>query len=498
MGGNMKKNIFFVTAMQLVFLCSLAFSQDSLRFEDYFIDATMRVDYFQTGDAQELFFSIDQVYRQDGWAGCPEKLIDHMNGGMYYVKVYSIASNRLIYSRGFATIFGEYKTTDPAGKGIKKTYHQTLLIPYPKSSVLFVIEGRDKNHHQVLSPIFSTTIDPEDVNIIRYAPDPRNKVFTILENGNPHEKVDLVFIAEGYTEDKEEKFLADAKRMTNVLFNSEPFKTHKQRFNVRCVLRPSAESGVDQPTKGIFRNTAVSAAFNALDLPRYLLIDDNKALRDIASSVPYDAVITIADCERYGGGGIYNDYTMTTVDHERSEDVFMHEFGHAFGNLADEYFTSTVSYNEFYPPGIEPHEPNITALLDPQNIKWGHLLTPGIEIPTPWGQDEMESLRLERDVIIADLKKQIEVLKKNQAGADEINILEAKIKETWESYGSQIKQIMAKFLDLYKGKIGVFEGAGYSPKGLFRSEVHVGMFYRGEYGKVSEEAILKQIMHLSR
>jgi hypothetical protein len=482
----------------LAFLGSLTFSQDNLRFEDYFIDSTMRVDYFQTGDAQELFFSIDQVYRLNGWAGNPEKLIDDMNGGMYYVKIYSLADNRLIYSRGFATIFGEYQTTDPAGKGIKKTFHQTLLIPYPKSSILFVIEGRDKNHHQLLSSIFSTKIDPEDVNIIQYTPDPQNKVFPILENGHPHDKVDLVIIAEGYTFDKEKKFISDAERMTNVLFNSEPFKTHKQRFNVRCVHRPSAESGVDQPTKGIFRNTAVSAAFNALDLPRYLLIDDNKALRDIASSVPYDAVIVIADCTRYGGGGIYNDYTMTTVDNERSEAVFMHELGHAFGNLADEYFTSTVSYNEFYPPGIEPHEPNITALLDPQNIKWGHLLTPGIEIPTPWGQDEMESLRLERDAIIADLKKQIEVLEKNQAGSNEINILEAKIKESWESYGSQIKQIMEKYSALYKGKIGVFEGAGYSPKGLFRSEVHVGMFYQGEYGKVSEEAILKQILHLSR
>ena len=458
----------------------------------------MRLDYFQTGDGQDLFLSIDQIYRLDGWAGCPDKLIDDMNSGMYYVKVYSIATNRLIYSRGFATIFGEYKTTDPAGKGIKKSFHQTLLIPYPKSSILFVIEGRDKNHHHLLCPIYSTTIDPEDVNIIQYTPDPRDKVFTILENGHPHDKVDLVFIGEGYTADKEKKFLADAERMTGVLFNSEPFKTQKQRFNVRCVLRPSAESGVDQPTKGIFRNSAVSAAFNALDLPRYLLIDDNKALRDIASGVPYDALIVIADCERYGGGGIYNDYTMTTVDNERSEDVFMHEFGHGFGNLADEYFTSTVSYNEFYPPGIEPHEPNITALLDPQNIKWGHLLTPGIEIPTPWGQDNMDSLRMERDGIITDLKKQIKVLEKNQADSDEIKILEAKIKETWESYGSRIKQIMDKYQNLYKGKIGVFEGAGYSPKGLFRSEVHVGMFYQGKYGKVSEEALLKQILHLSR
>ncbi|MFW6131739.1 MAG: M64 family metallopeptidase [Candidatus Aminicenantaceae bacterium] len=492
-----QKRLFYLLFL-LCFLHTISFSQTGVRFDDHFIDATMRVDYFQTGDARELYFSIDQIYKQNGWAGNPEKLIDRSNGGMYYLKVYSLSSNELIYSRGFATIFGEYRTTDPASKGIKKTFHQTLLLPFPKSSILFVIEGRDPNHQNLLCPVYSVKIDPKDVNIIQHTPDPNDRVFTILENGHPHEKVDFVFVAEGYTESDIEKFQKDVVRLTDVLFSTEPFQSQKQRFNVRGVFRASSESGVDQPNKEIFRNTAVSASFNALNLARYLLIDDNKALRDIASRVPYDSVIVIANSERYGGGGIYNDYTMTTVDHSRSEEVFMHELGHAFGNLADEYFTSTVSYNEFYPPGIEPHEPNITALLDPDNIKWAHLLTPGIEIPTPWGQDEMESLRKEREAAIVELERKIKRLQQNQPDPVEVQTLKDKIEKTKKSFNARIKQIQENYQNMYKGKIGVFEGAGYSPKGLYRSEVHVGMFYKGEYGPVSEEALLKKIRHLSR
>jgi hypothetical protein len=458
----------------------------------------MRVDYFQTGDARELFFSIDQIYRQDGWAGNPENLIDRSSSGMYFLKVYSISSNKIIYSRGFAAIFGEYRTTDPAHKGIKKTFHQTLLVPFPKSPILFVIEGRDSCQKNLLRPVFSTIIDPTDVNIIHHTPCPDNRVFTLIENGHPHDKVDLLFVAEGYTDQDAEKFQKDVARLVEVLFSTEPFKSQQQRFNVRGVFRPSSESGVDQPHKGIFRNTAVSASFNALDLPRYLLIDDNKSLRDMASSAPYDSVIVIANSERYGGGGIYNDYTMTTVDHQRSEEVFMHEFGHGFGNLADEYFASTVSYNEFYPPGIEPHEPNITALLDPGHIKWSHLLTPGIPIPTPWGQDEMQHLRDERDAVLAELQANIRRLKKNQPDSEEMRALQEKMEKTKKSFDDRIKQIKEKYRNLYKGKIGVFEGAGYTPKGLYRSEVHVGMFYEGSYGKVSEQALLRKILLLSR
>lgn len=478
----------------LLFTVTICLSQTEPVFVNHFINKTMRIDYFQTGDSDEMYFSIDQIYQQEIWAGNPKKLIDNLNSGMYYVKVYELATNKLIYSRGFATIFGEYKTTDDAKNNIKKTYHQTLLIPYPKSNILLVIEGRGVQN--VLRPIYQTKIDPADVDIIREEPNPNDIVVNVLENGHPHDKVDFVFIAEGYTTNDLEKFKKDINRFTAVLFRTEPYKSNKNRFNISGVFRPSIDSGVDEPTKGLFRNTVVDAAYNALDTPRYLLLDNNKSLKDISSKVPSDAVIVISNINRYGGGGIYNDYTIFTADDDRSESIFKHEFGHGFGNLADEYFGG-VAYNEFFPPGIEPHEPNITRFLDPENIKWKHLLTPGIPIPTPWGQDAMDSLRSEKAMYIKTVKSKISEIEKHGVSQKEIATLKNKIKEKSIFYDNQIAKIKKKYQEQYKGKVGLFEGAGYSPKGIYRSEVHIGMFYQGSYGPVSEEAILKMINHLS-
>lgn len=477
----------------LVLLVLQGNAQSSVEFDEYFLDKTMRVDYYQTGDSDESYFSLDQIYQYDKWAGNPVKLTDQMNSGMYYVQVFDLATNKMIYSRGFATLFGEYMTTSQAKNNIKGTYHETILIPYPRSTVVFAILGRDDKN--LLKPVFSTTIDPADVNIIKEKPDRSDIVFTFLQNGSPHDMVDLVFVAEGYTYEEKDKFKGDVEHFIHVLLNTEPFKKYKKRFNISGILRASAESGVDEPTKGIFKNTAVNASYNALGTPRYLLIDDTKTLHDIACAVPHDAVITLTNTTRYGGGGIYNNYTIFTADDDRSETIFLHEFGHGFANLADEYFGSSVSYNEFYPPGREPHEPNITLMLDPKNIKWKHLLTPGIEIPTYWGQDQIE-----------DLKRQISELQEEQKDIPEEarkhndNISNTAPNDTEKKINTlkqEIADIEKKYQEMYEGKIGVFEGAGYSSKGIYRSEVRIGFFRDGEYNKVSQSAIEQMILHLS-
>jgi len=437
------KDLVFISL--ILFLSNPAISQD-INFDDYFMDKTMRVDYFQTGNAEEEIYAIDQIYQYNTWAGNPKKLIDNMNSGMYYLHIYDLGSNRLIYSRGFQTIFGEYRTTVPAKEGVYKTYHETLQIPFPKASVLLIINSRGENN--MLYPIFSIKIDPNNVNIIKENRDPNDKVFEVFYNGPPHDKIDFVFIAEGYTTDQYEKFMKDVQHFSGVMFDTEPFKTHKDKFNVSGIFRSSVDNRVDEPTKGLFSNTVLDASYNALNLPRYLLIDDNKSLRDIAAAKPYDYVIILSNTSRYGGGGIYNNYTIFTADDDRSEGILMHEFGHGFANLADEYFGSTVSYNEFFPPGREPHEPNITRLLDPENVKWKHLIDPDMPIPAYWGQDDNDSIK-------------------------------------------------NNYQELYKGKVGVFEGAGYSPEGIYRSEVKIGFFREGTYNKVSAEAIIKMIEHLS-
>jgi len=475
------KNIILIVLMMGT---TALYAQQQINFDDYFLDKTMRIDFFMTGNSDSEIITIDQIYQTDKWAGNPNKLIDDLNNGMYYIKIYSINSNELIFSKGFGCIFGEYKTTVPAKKGKNKTYHESALIPYPKKPVLFVLEARDRKN--ILQPVFSEKIDPGDMNIIKENHNKNDKVHKALISGKPHSKVDFVFVGEGYTAEQWDKFRKDVNHFTEVMFRVKPYKDNKENFNIYGVLRPSAESGVDEPLKGKFKNTAVNASYNALGLDRYLLVDDTKTMRDIASNVPYDALIVMSNTTRYGGGGIYNNYTIFTADDARSEEIFMHEFGHGFGGLADEYFSSTVSYDEFYPAGFEPTEGNITALLDPNNVKWKHLLSADIPVPTPWGQDEIAELQAERDQIQ-------EQLKANDIPEDKRKELEDKSREIKK----QIEDIRKKYNELYKGKIGVFEGAGYQAKGLYRSEIKVGMFDAEtfSYGPVSEECIMRAINH---
>ncbi len=467
-------------------------------FETYFTGETMRFDFYMTGDSDELTISTDQIYREGHWPGNPDKLIDRLNNGSYYVKVYSLIDNKLIYSKGFNCIFGEYQTTRPAKEGEKRTFMETVRLPWPKSPVNLVIEER--NSKNVLEPVFSRTIDPDNENIIYEKPEDRDRVYTALENGDPGEKVDFVFVAEGYTEKEWEKFKEDVDHFTKVLFRANPYKSHRELFNVYGAFRPSSQSGVDQPTRDTFRNTVLDASYNALNLPRYLLGDDRKTMRDIASVVPYDAIIVMANTERYGGGGIYNNYTIFTADDKRSESVFMHELGHGFAGLADEYFSSTVSYDNYYPEGTEPTESNITALLDTNQVKWEEHLTPGIPVPTPWGQDEIMKLKKQQKTNKEKIKKEIESLKNEGASEVAIRNIREKYSEKNDSLMREIEKIRGKYRQKYEGKIGVFEGAGYQAKGLYRSEIGVHMFDPDDftYGPVSEEAIMEVISHYTK
>lgn len=474
---------------------TLSFGSEPPAFDDYFLDRTLRIDYFQTGDDDELIITLDQMYEQGTWAGNPNALIDTLNRGLYYVKIVDINTNNVIYTRGFSTLFAEYRTTDPAKQGIKRTFQHSVLIPRPKRPFLFVLEGRERTN--LLVPIYETRIDPSDQNIIRQQPAAGDRVVKAVSSGDPHDKVDLLFVAEGYTADQWEKFSTDVKRFADVIVRTEPYKTYRSRLNISGVFRASAESGVDEPTRGSFKNTVISASYNALDTARYLLVDDTRTMRDIAGAVPYDYLIVLVNNPSYGGGGIYNDYTVFTADDRRSEEILMHEFGHGFADLGDEYIGG-VAYNEFYPPGVEPLPPNITALLDPDQVKWKHLLSPGVPVPTPWGQEEIDELNEKIRATRAEAASQTEMLRETGASADEIEAAREQRNSAIQTWQREIREIRQHYQTLYDGKIGVFEGAGYSAKGLYRSEIQNGMFRNGSYGPVSDEGIKDVIMYLSR
>jgi hypothetical protein len=323
--------------------------------------------------------------------------------------------------------------------------------------IKFTLEQRDRQNR--LHPVFEQIIDPKSIEINTEALVDGDGVTTveILINGAPHNKVDLVFVAEGYTEAEKEKFTGDLKKITGLFFSREPYKSRKDSFNIRGVFKASGESGPDEPAQGIFKNTAVGCSFNALGLDRYMLTEENRALRDIAAHVPYDAIMIMVNSKRYGGGGIYNGYCAFALNEEWYSYLMFHEFGHSFAGLADEYYASEVSYNEFYPLGIEPTEPNITALLDPQKLKWGKFVTKGIAIPTPWEKEKYDKMDKEQQKI----------------------------------------HLAAP---VYRDKVGAFEGAGYSSKGLYRPMIDCLMFSKGElpYCKVCEEAIIQRIDYYTR
>ncbi len=489
----MKK--YFIFVLLLIFPLSLS-SQNALQFGDYFIDKTLRIDYYHIGDTKDEFITIDQIYQQRIWAGNPNKLIDSFNNGKYEIKVYDVASNRLIYSRGYATYFGEYTTTDPAIKGVKRTYHETVLVPYPKKPVLLVFESRNKKN--ILEPLFSTQIDPSDYHINKDTTDSGDQIYEALKNGNPQTKVDLAWIAEGYSAQEFDKFKKDVDRFIKALFEVEPYDRLKNKFNIYGVFRSSAESGVDQPREGIFRETIVNSSFNALDLDRYLLTEDNKSMHDIAACVPYDAIVILVNSERYGGGGIYNFYAVSTVDNQLSENVFIHEFGHSFAGLGDEYYTSDVAYNDFYPKGVEPTDPNLTALLDPENIKWKDLLSPGIEIPTNWGKNEIEALQADLQKNRKEMREQLAQLEKSGASKSKIEKLKAENKKKSDEINKKLDQVREKYHHL-EDKVGAFEGAGYSANGLYRPMMNCLMFGNRErkFCKVCQQAIERMIDYYS-
>ncbi|MBN1791230.1 MAG: hypothetical protein JW830_12080 [Bacteroidales bacterium] len=450
-------------------LCFLPVSmqaQSNADFDRYFEDQTLRIDYYHTGDAKSEIFSMDRIYKQGTWAGNPGNCIQPFEMGLYKVNVFDIATNRLIFSKGYNSIFAEYQTIEPAIRGIKRTYHESVLIPCPQKPFILIIEKRDR--YNLLSPVFTKTIDPADYHIITEKFSLRHDVvIPVIQNGNPHQKVDLVILAEGYQADELDKFKSDLKYYTDLFFKVEPYKSRAKQFNISGIFSASEESGTDEPRQGIYRNTRLGSSFNAFDLDRYCLAEDNKSIRDVAANAPYDAILIMVNRDRYGGGGIYNWQTVFNTGSPWRDYVFLHEFGHAFAGLADEYFSSPVAYVDFYTTGVEPLEPNITALIDTAHVKWEQYLSPGIKVPTEWGKATYDSLMnriptIQEESERTRLNKQIDDFFRNHPLRD---------------------------------KVGVFEGANYMSKGMYRptlmSLMHKFEEDRLSYDIVNERAIIE-------
>jgi len=431
----------------------------------------MRVDYFHSGTADEEHFAVDRILNDGVWSGSKFHLLDDLKLGLYYFEIQDAKSGQLIYSRGFASIFGEWQTIGEA-KERWGTFHESVRFPWPLNEVKLIMNKRNSKNE--FEAIWEMNIDPSSRAVNPSIAESAYKVYPFYENGTPNDKVDIVLLGDGYTADEMDKFRMDAKRLTEELFQVEPFKSRRTDFNVRAVETPSQISGVNRPHPGIFKRTPLSVSYSAFDSERYALAYDNRTIRDAAASVPYDFMFILINESTYGGGGIYRLYSTVAVDNKFSDYIFVHEFGHSFAALADEYYTSSVSY-EMGEIEVEPWEMNITALLDKENLKWKHLVDDDTPLPTPWEKEKYDNFSY-------DIQKERKALRAKKVPESEVEALFERERKT----STEILYNMD-----YSGKVGAFEGGGYMQYGIYRPYPDCIMFTRNKqmFCPVCQDAI---------
>ncbi|HSL21739.1 MAG TPA: M64 family metallopeptidase [Vicinamibacterales bacterium] len=452
-------------AVLLLFILasSPATAQPAPDFASSFTTRTMRVDYFHTGGMGTEIFSLDRVLDDGEWAGSRTRLLDDTNLGKYRFEVIDEAGSRPIYSRGLASIYGEWETTAEA-RGSHRTFHESLRLPWPKRRVRIALSKRQPD--QSFTEVWSTVVDPDSRFVNRARLEPLGTVWTVFEHGDPSEKVDIVILADGYTAAERDKFHADVQRLVATLFEVEPFKSRRRDFNVRAVDLASSESGIHRTRGNAPRRTPLSMEFNIFDVERYALTFDNRRMRDIASAAPYEFIEILGNDRTYGGGGIFNDHATATVDSAYSVYVFIHEFAHHFAALADEYYTSDVAYETGAARHPEPWEPNVTAMHDAAALKWRDLVAAGTPLPTPWDKGAYEQKS-------RDFQERRRKLRERGAPETEMNAL-FREQENWE------KAFLSG--EKYAGMVGAFEGAAYEVNGLYRPELDCIMFTRNPVG----------------
>jgi hypothetical protein len=419
----------------------------------------MRLDYFHTGNAVEERLALDGVVLEGSWPGPLNRLIDDTNLGKYLFEIVDRKTNRVLYSRGFASIYGEWETTAEA-REVQRTFHESLRFPAPTEPFQVVLKKRGAGN--AFREIWSTLVDPSSPAIDRSTA-PQAKAWAVMKNGEPRDKVDILFMGDGYSAAEMEKWHRDAQRMADLLFAASPFKERKSDFNVWAVDTPADESGIARPSDAVYRRSPLRASYDAFGSERYVLTFDNKRMREAAAAAPYEAIEIIINDRKYGGGGIFNLYATAAADNAFTPYVFVHEFGHHFAGLADEYYTSAVAY-EGPSDRPEPWEPNVTA--DAGGSRWKDLIVPGTLLPTPWAKDAFEAEQKEIQARRVAIRAQKRPEQEMEA------LFREERERTTKLLGSGPSA----------GKVGAFEGAMYEAKGYYRSQADCIMFTRDEVG----------------
>lgn len=383
-----------------------AFAGQAQNFDDYFVNKTIRADYIFSGNSETQAICLDELSSLPQWAGRRHHLSELPLAGNGEIEMKDKASGKIIYRTSFSSLFQEW-ICEAEAKKVTRGFENTFLIPFPKNTATVTIRLKDVYHKETAS--LTHEIDPKDILIHQRGDEASITPHRyLLKSGSEENCIDIAILAEGYTKEETELFYKDAQTACEALFSHEPFKKLKSRFNVVAVFSESKDSGVSIPRQNEWKKTAVSSHFDTFYSDRYLTTRSVKAIHNWLAGIPYEHIIILANTDTYGGGGIYNSYTLTTAHHPMFKPVVVHEFGHSFGGLADEYAYDAAPSPQ-YPYSIEPWEQNITTLAD-FDAKWKDMVEPGTPVPTP--------VQTEKSLIYT--------------------------------------------------KVGVYEGAGYTQKGIYR------------------------------
>ena len=385
--------------MMTLVVVTMTHAQD---FNRYFTDETLRIDYTFSGNATNQEIAVDQLNRIPHWYGKRQRLSEVPVEGNGQIIVRDHHSQEVIYRNSFSTLFQEWLSYDEA-KHIRKSFENVFLVPMPKDTVDITVVLNNNYRKQMTS--LTHTVVPTDILIRRIGDRDVTPYTTLMEAKDPDHCIHIAYIAEGYQEQEMDVFMNDVKIAMEALFAHEPFKKMKDRFNVVAVKAPSKESGTSEPSKGIWKNTALHSHFDTFYSDRYLTTLHLKDLHDWLAGTPYEHIIILVNSNHYGGGGILNSYNLTSTHHSKYRPVVVHEFGHSFCGLGDEYAYETEDI-PMYPAEVEPWEPNLTTLKNFE-VKWKDMIDAKTPVPTPQSR-------------------------------------------------------------IYINKVGVYEGAGYSLKGVYR------------------------------
>jgi len=340
-------------------------------------DKTLRVDYIFSGTDKTQEISLDEMSCFDGWAGRRVNLDKVPVAGNGQICMKNASTGEILYRQSFSTLFQEWQTTEEATR-VRKSFENVFLLPMPSVKAIVTVELY--GFKGGVSASMTHEVDPSDILIRKIDPQPAPHRY-VLKSGTSEDCIDIAIVAEGYTAEEAELFYKDAEAAVDAILAHAPFNAYKDRFNFVAIALPSEDSGVSVPGEGVWKKTALGSHFDTFYMDRYLTTLRLRQMHDRLCGVPYEHIVILANTDTYGGGGIYNSYTLTTAHHPSFRPVVVHEFGHSFGALADEYYYDD-QFVEYYYPDCEPWEQNITTLFDFES-KWDDMLPKRVSIPTP-------------------------------------------------------------------------------------------------------------------